>query len=346
MDSIMADSKNKKSSSVNTPAKKTVADKTEKKPASSASKAVSKTPTTTTAKSAAASTTTKAKADNKVETATKAEVTPSKTSSTNKANSSKASSTDKAVTSDKVENKSTAKTEKTTPAKAKTEKVTASTAPAKTSVKKEKRSGSGMAFLALLCSLVALGLSSYSFYEQKFSPQAKQSQDVLLSGVNDIKSNVNDIKSSVTEFGSAVSGVQKDVSDFKASQEQYITKDTLVSTVKESVDDAVKNLPDLPDIGPKEVEPETNSISTTAQDNAEQLDPAENSELAEQGDVIAPSTPTTDTENKETTDNTQADTTSETTTEPDDSTWSWNRAKKDLNEMFKGFIKIEKIDQK
>ena len=344
----MADSKNKKSSSVNTPAKKTMADKAEKKTASSASKTASKTSTAATAKSTAASTTTKAKVDNKVETATKAEATPSKASSANKVTSSKASSTNKTVTSDKVENKATAKPEKTASVASKAEKEAASTAPVKTSVKKEKRSGGGMIFLALLCSLVALGLSGFNFYEQRFSPKAKQSQDVLLSGVNEIKSNVNEIKSNVTEFGSVVSGLQEDVSGFKASQEQYITKDTLVSTVKDSVDDAVKNLPDLPDIGPKEVESEANSIatSTSVNDDAEQLDSNENSELIEQGDAIAPATPTTDTENKETTDNTQDDTASETTAESDDSAWSLNRAKQDLKEMFKGFIKIEKIDQK
>ncbi len=218
---------------------------------------------------------------------------------------------------------------------------------------KEKRSGSGMAFLALLCSLGALGLSGYNFYEQKLSPKTAQTQEALLSGVNDIKANV-------TEFGGVVTSLQQDVKDFKESQSQYITKDTLDSSVKESVDNAVANLPELPKIGPAELNEGDSNLSSENGGNvvegssstqgaltvegtsaAESASPADGSVPTEATNTEGASTSSTSVEN---TQEISSDTASNAA-EEEESAWSWGRAKKDFKEMVMGFISIKKTDQ-
>ena len=208
--------------------------------------------------------------------------------------------------------------------------------------KKEKRSGSGMAFLALLCSLGALGLSGYNYYLQNLSPQSKQSQDSLLIGVNEIKSNV-------TEFGTVITGLQKDVQDFKASQAQYITKDTLSTAVKQGVDIAVQNLPELPNIGPKSLELDSKGQNESAADGQT----TGSQEKDGQVEVQDSSVDNTKQANQTTADGAAITSSSEsvdtgqasTEQAEDDSFWSWGRAKKDIKGMLNSFIKIEKTDQ-
>lgn len=246
-------------------------------------------------------------------------------------------------------------------------KKAASNTPDKT-VKKEKGAGSGKASLALLFSMAALGLSGYSYYQQHLSPQVQSSQGALLSGVNEIKSNV-------TEFGTVVSGLQQEVKDFKQSQDQYITQDTLTSTVKESVEKAVQNLPDLPNIGPSAVQLEgqedanvPNSSSGTdvtpesaiesagesqqsgvSENSSEQIDAdsgtgAEVSGASEDKALENTGVPGATTKAVSSGDQTGQDVETAEAVE-DESFWSWDRAKKDLKEMLNSVIKIEKTEQ-
>ena len=318
----MVDSKNKKSSSGAVTEKATAVKKVEKKPANKTAKTSSKASATSAPSTSSKATTSKANSDSVI----------AKDKNTNKANA-KPSSSAKTATSNKTASKEPAK-------------------PA--TVKKEKRAGGGMAFLALLCSLGALGLSGYMFYEQKFAPQVKQSQDALLSGVNEIKSNVS-------EFGTVVSSLQKEVIDFKANQEQYITKDTLISTVKDSVDDAVGNLPDLPDIGPKGAETgasigKLDTVGNALDSQSESLTANTSKEAVSTKSTIDSVLPdlsgqssgvVTGADSVESTaDSTQVNTASGESVESDEGAWSWNRAKQDIKDMFKSFVKVEKIDQK
>ena len=184
-----------------------------------------------------------------------------------------------------------------------------------------------------------MGLSGYNYYLQNLSPQSKQSQNSLLTGVNEIKSNV-------TEFGTVITGLQKEVQDFKESQSQYITEDTLTAAVKEGVDKAVQNLPDLPDIGPKSLgletqeEAEKNQLET--QDNLDATNATGslggNSKETDQvtTDVTTTHSEVSTSVDKQETSNEQIE---------DDSFWSWNRAKRDMKDMLKSFIKIEKTEQ-
>lgn len=295
-------------------------------------------------------------------TANKATVKKNKSKQTAKASQSVANkqSTTKAVASDKKTSTEKSKTQKPetaqTKASANAAKKVESKASTKSAVKadasttdkkgadkkdvakKEKRSGGGIAFLALLCSIGALGLSGYNYYQQNLAPQSNQSQDVLLSGVNDIKSNV-------TEFGTVVAELQQDVKDFKASQNQYITEDALVSVVKESVDDAVQNLPDLPNIGPKPIsEKDESQREIAAQGNSSQDSSAIgdasvqvlNSDKVNGKNVDDPSI------KSEEISSVSDDVSS---AEEEDSVWSWDRAKNDMKGMLNSFIKIEKTKE-
>ena len=304
----MADSKNKKTTPAASTAKKTAAT------TKAASKPVTKSKAAANNATSKATTTVKATTDSKKRTSAKPATTkPASLGKTKESESIKA-------------------TEKTTEKSAAPKTATASS-------KKEKRSGAGMAFLALLCSLGALGLSGYNYYLQNLSPQSKQSQNSLLTGVNEIKSNV-------TEFGTVITGLQKEVQDFKESQAQYITEDTLTAAVKEGVDKAVQNLPDLPDIGPK-------SLGLEAQEEAEknQLETQDNLDATNATDSLGGNSKETDQVTTDiTTTHSEVSTSvdkQETSNEQieDDSFWSWNRAKRDMKDMLKSFIKIEKTEQ-
>ena len=309
----MADSKNKKTTPAASTAKKTAAT------TKAASKPVTK------SKAAANNATSKA-------TTTVKATTDSTKPATTKPATTKSATTKSASQGKTKESESIKATEKTTEKSAAPKTATAPS-------KKEKSSGAGIAFLALLCSLGALGLSGYNYYLQNLSPQSKQSQNSLLTGVNEIKSNV-------TEFGTVITGLQKEVQDFKESQSQYITEDTLTAAVKEGVDKAVQNLPDLPDIGPK-------SLGLEAQEEAEknQLETQDNLDAtnatgslggnSKETDQVTTDVTTTHSEvstsvDKQETSNEQIE---------DDSFWSWNRAKRDMKDMLKSFIKIEKTEQ-
>ena len=304
----MADSKNKKTTPAASTAKKTAAT------TKAASKPVTK------SKAAANNATSKA-------TTTVKATTDSTKSATTKSATTKSASQGKTKESESIK-----ATEKTTEKSAAPKTATAPS-------KKEKSSGAGIAFLALLCSLGALGLSGYNYYLQNLSPQSKQSQNSLLTGVNEIKSNV-------TEFGTVITGLQKEVQDFKESQSQYITEDTLTAAVKEGVDKAVQNLPDLPDIGPK-------SLGLEAQEEAEknQLETQDNLDATKATGSLGGNSKETDQVTTDVTTTHSEVSTSvdkqETSNEQieDDSFWSWNRAKRDMKDMLKSFIKIEKTEQ-
>ena len=304
----MADSKNKKTTPAASTAKKTAAT------TKAASKPVTKSKAAANNATSKATTTVKATTDSKKRTSAKPATTkPASLGKTKESESIKA-------------------TEKTTEKSAAPKTATAPS-------KKEKSNGAGIAFLALLCSLGALGLSGYNYYLQNLSPQSKQSQNSLLTGVNEIKSNV-------TEFGTVITGLQKEVQDFKESQAQYITEDTLTAAVKEGVDKAVQNLPDLPDIGPK-------SLGLEAQEEAEknQLETQDNLDATNATDSLGGNSKETDQVTTDiTTTHSEVSTSvdkQETSNEQieDDSFWSWNRAKRDMKDMLKSFIKIEKTEQ-
>ena len=299
----MADSKTKKTTPASSAAKKTAT----KKPTTNVSKAANKTGANKTAANKATSESTSV-----VKSAASSEK-PTNAKSTSQAKPNKNSSAKAEL---KKSEKTTAKPTASNPA---------ASSKAAASSKKEKRSGSGIAFLALLFSLGALGLSGYNFYLQNLSSQSKQSRDSLLTGINQIKSNV-------TEFGTVVTGLQQEVHDFKASQAQYITEDTLTTVVKESVDNAVQNLPELPNIGPKLLESDTD-ISDTKLQNESAVDGQETQDSSVENTKQADQITTGDSE-KAANDQTE-----------DDSFWSWNRAKKDIKGMLNSFIKIEKTDQ-
>lgn len=300
------------------------------------------------AKSSTSSTGAKKVDSNVAKVPTKPTATPKTTAKTDSAAKTKT------ATATKVEPGKTEKTvANTTPANKTTAAKKAEPTVAKAAQKptqKEKRSGGGMAFLALLCSLGALGLSGYNFYEQKLSPKTAQTQEALLSGVNDIKGNV-------TEFSGVVTSLQQDVKDFKESQSQYITKDTLDSAVKESVDNAVANLPELPKIGPAELNEGDSSSSSENRGNmlegssptqgASTVDGTSTSESASStaGSV---STGVTNTEDSSTSiENTQESSSdgASNAAEEEKIAWSWGRAKQDFKEMVMGFISIKKTDQ-
>ena len=324
----MADSKNKKTTPAASTAKKTAAT------TKAASKPVTKSKAAANNATSKATTTVKATTDSTKPATTKPATTKSATtkSATTKSATTKSATTKSASQGKTKESESIKATEKTTEKSAAPKTATAPS-------KKEKSSGAGIAFLALLCSLGALGLSGYNYYLQNLSPQSKQSQNSLLTGVNEIKSNV-------TEFGTVITGLQKEVQDFKESQSQYITEDTLTAAVKEGVDKAVQNLPDLPDIGPK-------SLGLEAQEEAEknQLETQDNLDAtnatgslggnSKETDQVTTDVTTTHSEvstsvDKQETSNEQIE---------DDSFWSWNRAKRDMKDMLKSFIKIEKTEQ-
>ncbi len=233
---------------------------------------------------------------------------------------------------------SSAKPVSTEATKAKQEtKPTASQKP------KEKGSGKGMAFLALLCAMGALGLSGFNFYQQHMSPNKAQTQDALLSGVNDIKANV-------TEFGTVVSDLQQDVEAFKSSQEQYVTVETLNEAVKEGVDKAVTNLPDLPEIGPVSngvndtVDVKREASNTTSSTNIQ------SSSVVDNG--IEPLSSASGVESSNNVSALQPVETGEVVAENEDDietgeegAWTLSRAKQDFKDMLMGFISIKKTDQ-
>jgi len=292
--------------------------------------------------------------DSKTKKTTPTASTAKKTAAKTQAASKKAN---KPVTKSKAvaNNKATTKTSSTTNTATDSKKPTSAKPPVATKTspsKKEKRSGNGMAFLALLCSLGALGLSGYNYYLQNLSPQNKQSQDSLLIGVNEIKSNV-------TEFGTVITSVRKEVQDFKASQEKYITEDTLAAEVKKGVDNAVQNLPELPNIGPKPLGPDAEVQNNSPSDgqisdvkaDGSRLEAQDNSTVILQdgaGTTNFGASATIDTENTAN-DSEKAVNDSEKAAneqvEDDDSFWSWGRAKQDMKDMLKSLIKIEKTEQ-
>lgn len=313
-----------------------MADSKNKKP----SQAKSSTPSTASKKVVDKATT--VKADNATKTnntnTTAAKATPTKAAATSVASKSV---TDKTIDSKKDGNQTVSKATET--------KKVSPTKP----VQKEKRPGSGMAFLALVCSLGALGLSGYMFYEQQLSPQTGQTQDALLSGVNEIKTNV-------TEFGDVVSGLQQDVIDFKEKQSQYITKDTLESVVKTGVDNAVADLPDLPSIGPdslsssgqqaSSIEQPANTLTEGSVLNDGSL-PSDGS-LSAEGSSIAKGSSSSGEESSapsvnNSTDGSSAESETAENAQQDEDTsaWSFGRAKQDLKDMVLGFVSIKKTDQ-
>ena len=292
-------------------------------------------------------------ADSKTNKSTKKTATAGKTAAKNleKPSTIKAkavtSAASKAVSANTATKGKTAST-KAAPAEAAKLKTKQDAKPAPTPQKaKEKSSGSGMAFLALLCALGALGLSGFNFYQQHMSPNKVQTQDALLSGVNGIKANV-------TEFGTVVSGLQQDVEAFKSNQEQYITVEALNEAVKEGVDKAVSNLPDLPKIGPvsskstetlnvesgvvsddsevvtgvkvqpntvvgKGVEPLNSQVASESLNNVSTLEPVGINEVASASE--------------------------DSSEEDEGSAWTLSRAKQDFKDMLMGFISIKKTDQ-
>ncbi len=325
-DLIMADSKKQKPST----AKSSKANPAAKKTADKSAATNAKTTTKQSSAPAAPTTTTK----ETTAKATSSEKTSSEKTSSEKTSSEKTSAASKATDAKKVEKPVAKAVQK----------------PAQ----KEKRSGGGVAFLALLCSLGALGLSGYNYYEQNLSPKKAQSQEALLSGVNDIKGNV-------TEFSGVVTSLQQDVQDFKDSQSQYITKDTLDSVVKESVDNAVANLPDLPQIGPVELNQDgLNASSENSSNEAEGSSQAENTSESEgssptEGSSSAEGSSSTESSNTdgsvtsssavESTQENSSDTATNDAQNEEDSAWSWGRAKQDFKAMVMGFITIKKTDQ-
>ena len=301
----------------------------------------SKTNKTTPAASTAKKTATKTKAASKPVTKSKAAANKA---TSNKTTTAKATTNSKKPASTKSDLQGKTKESEAKKATPKaTEKTTVKPAAPKTATapsKKEKRSGGGMAFLALLCSLGALGLSGYNYYLQNLSPQSKQSQDSLLTGVNEIKSNV-------TEFGTVITGLQKEVQDFKASQAQYITEDALTAAVKEGLDKAVQNLPELPDIGPKPL-----GLDTEGETEKNQLEIQDGSDATDATGSLGGNSNETDQETATDVATANSDVSASVDTQQtsneqieDDSFWSWNRAKQDMKDMLKSFIKIEKKEQ-
>ena len=93
--------------------------------------------------------------------------------------------------------------------------------------------------MALLCSILALGLSAYTFYLTTFSNQGNQ----LDTQVGVIEAQVNSLNDKASDTDQSLNDLQEQLSVLANQQDRLVDIEAVEAVVSEQVDKLAENLP-------------------------------------------------------------------------------------------------------
>jgi len=185
-----------------------------------------------------------------------------------------------------------------------------------------KKSGGFLSGLALLCSLLALGLSGYMFYLLYMAGQNHKSEnDSVQTAISDVAA----INEKLSSSESVIEGLKKQITELTEQQQQMIDVEAVEALVNEQVE--------------KRLETTASTASPIAPVKASE--PGDTEKSSEVLPLKADKNMAIESSVKEAA---EAGTEELVTETVNTGVWSWAQAKADIKEMFSDVITIKKTE--